>query len=240
MNINAQTILVTGANGGIGKALINAFLAAGAKKIYACARDTASLEHLRNNEKILPVQLDISRPAAIENVVAACGDTTILVNNAGMGGSGLLGAPQAARAEMEVNYFGTLAMCSAFAPVLGNNGGGCIVNIISVIGLVNMPSIGTYCASKAALHSLTQGLRGVLAGQKTTVIGVYPGPVDTRMTDGLEMPKARPEAVALEILEGMKNGTEDIYPDAFAKSIQKGLAADPKKVERELSEYYSD
>lgn len=237
MNINEQTILVTGANGGIGKALVNAFLAAGAKKIYACARSTTSLEYLRNNKKIQLVQLDISKPADIEKTVATCGDTTVLVNNAGMGGSGLLGSPQTARTEMEVNYFGTLAMCSAFAPVLGKNGGGCMINIISVIGLVNMPSIGTYCASKAALHSLTQGLRGVLAGQNTAVIGVYPGPVDTRMTDGLEMPKASPESVALEILDGMKSGAEDVYPDAFAKSIQKGLAADPKKVERELSGY---
>ena len=127
-------------------------------------------------------------------------------------------------------------MCPAFAPVLGNNGGGCIVNIISVIGLVNMPSIGTYCASKAALHSLTQGLRGVLAGQKTTVIGVYPGPVDTRMTDGLEMPKARPEAVALEILEGMKNGTEDNSPNAMRGSIPRALSA-AKKSARDVPKY---
>lgn len=235
MNINEQTILVTGANGGIGKALVNAFLAGGAKKIYACARNAASLAFLHGNEKIQIVQLDISKPADIEKAVAACGDITLLVNNAGMGGGGLLGSLQTARAEMEVNYFGTLAMCSAFAPILGKNGGGCIVNIISVIGLVNMPSIGTYCASKAALHSLTQGLRGALTAQKTTVIGVYPGPVNTRMTAGLEMPKASTESVAQEILEGIKAGAEEIYPDAFAKSIQKGLAADPKKMERELS-----
>ena len=135
------------------------------------------------------------------------------------------------------NYFGTLAMCSAFAPVLGKNGGGCMVNMISVIGLVNMPSIGTYCASKAALHSLTQGLRGVLTAQKTTVTGVYPGPVDTRMTDGLEMPKASAESVAQEILQGLKNRAEDIYPDAYSKSIQKALAVDAKQVERELAAY---
>ena len=237
MHINEQTILVTGANGGIGQALINAFLAAGAKKIYACARDVASLEHLRNNEKIQLVKLDITNTAHIEKAGATCGDTTVLVNNAGMGGSGLLGSPAAARAEMEVNYFGTLAMCSAFAPVLGKNGGGCMVYMISVIGLVNMPSIGTYCASKAALHSLTQGLRGVLAAQKTTVIGVYPGPVDTRMTDGLEMPKASAESVAQEILQGLKNRAEDIYPDAYSKSIQKALAVDAKQVERELAAY---
>ena len=235
MNINEQTILVTGANGGIGRALGNAFLAVGARKVYACARSEASLESLRGNKNIQIVQLDITNPADIEKTVAACGDITLLVNNAGMGGNGLLGSLQTARAEMEVNYFGTLAMCSAFAPVLRRNGGGGIVNIVSVIGLVNMPPIGTYCASKAALHSLTQGLRGALATQKTAVIGVYPGPVDTRMTAGLEMPKASTESVAQEILEGIKAGAEEIYPDAFAKSIQKGLAADPKKMERELS-----
>ena len=237
MNIDSQTILVTGANGGIGRALVKTFLAAGAKKIYACARNTDSLRPLLQDDRVCAVELDVCNPASVANAAASCGDVTILVNNAGTGGGGLLGSQENARREMEVNYFGTHAMCTAFAPILGKNGGGCIVNTISVIGLVNMPSIGTYCASKAALHSLTQGLRGVLAAQKTNVVGVYPGPVDTRMADGVAMPKASPESVAEEILAGLQAGLDEIYPDEFAQNIQKRLAACPKDVERQLANY---
>lgn len=237
MNIKDQIILVTGANGGIGRALVNAFLAAGARKIYACARDIASLGILPVDDRISRLKLDICNTASIEKVAMAARDVTLLVNNAGTGGGGLLGSQQIARREMEVNYFGTHAMCTTFAPILGNNGGGCIVNVISVIGLVNMPSIGTYCASKAALHSLTQGMRGALSSQKTVVVGVYPGPVDTRMTDGLAMAKASPESVAEEILTGVAAGLEEIYPDSFAKKIHEGLLANPKEVAREMAKY---
>lgn len=237
MNIKDQIILVTGANGGIGKALVNAFLAAGAARIYACARDLASLDVLPVDARISKVKIDICNTASIEKAAMAARDVTLLVNNAGTGGGGLLGSQQIARREMEVNYFGTHAMCTTFAPILGKNGGGCIVNIISVVGLVNMPSIGTYCASKAALHSLTQGMRGTLSGQKTAIVGVYPGPVDTRMTDGLAMAKASPESVAQEILAGVAAGHEEIYPDSFAKKIHEGLLANPKEVVRELAKY---
>ena len=237
MNIKNQTILVTGANGGIGKALVNAFLAAGAAKIYACARDITSLDVLPVDGRINKLKLDICNTASIEKAAMAARDLTLLVNNAGTGGGGLLGSQQIARREMEVNYFGTHAMCTTFAPILGKNGGGCVVNIISVIGLVNMPSIGTYCASKAALHSLTQGMRGALSGQKTAVVGVYPGPVDTRMTDGLAMAKASPESVAEEILTGLTAGLEEIYPDSFAQKIHAGLLANPREVAREMARY---
>ncbi|OXS27721.1 MAG: short-chain dehydrogenase [Desulfovibrio sp. MES5] len=237
MNIKDQIILVTGANGGIGRALVNAFLAAGARKIYACARDIASLDILPVDDRISRLKLDICNTASIEKAAMAARDVTLLVNNAGTGGGRLLGSQQIARREMEVNYFGTHAMCTTFAPILSNNGGGCIVNVISVIGLVNMPSIGTYCASKAALHSLTQGMRGALSSQKTVVVGVYPGPVDTRMTDGLAMAKASPESVAEEILTGVAAGLEEIYPDSFAKKIHEGLLANPKEVAREMAKY---
>ena len=237
MNIKDQIILVTGANGGIGKALVTAFLAAGAARVYACARDITSLDALPANERISKLKLDICNTANIEKAAMVARDVTLLVNNAGTGGCGLLGSQQNARREMEVNYFGTHAMCTTFAPILGINGGGCIVNIISVIGLVNMPSIGTYCASKAALHSLTQGVRAALSGQKTAVVGVYPGPVDTRMTEGLAMPKASPESVAEEVLNGVTAGHEEIYPDSFAKKIHEGLLANPKEVEREMGKY---
>ncbi|AJE04309.1 SDR family oxidoreductase [Geobacter pickeringii] len=237
MELKEQIVMVTGANGGIGSALVRAFLDAGAKKVYACARKAETLAGMLADQRVQPVELDITDPSSIEAAAAAHGDVTILVNNAGANQGGLLGTPLAARTEMDVNYFGNLSMCTAFAPLLGANGGGCIVNIVSILAMVNMPSVGTYSASKAALHSVTQGMRGVLAGQGTRVIGVYPGPVATRMTEGLEMPMATPAGVAQEVIAGIIADCEEIYPDEMSKGVCQGLAADAKAVERQFAAF---
>lgn len=238
MELQNQVVLVTGANGGIGSALVSAFVAAGVKKVYAGARNKETLAGLFNDQRVLPIVIDIVNPSSVKAAVEACPDVTILVNNAGINLGGTpLDAPMSARMEFDVNVFGTLSMCTAFAPTLRANDGGCIVNIISILAMVSMPSNGTYSASKAALHSLTQGMRGTLAGQGTRVVGIYPGPVATRLTEGLEIPKADPKEVAEEVIAGLVADCEEVYPDDMSKSVSHGLAANAKAVERQFAAF---
>lgn len=238
MDISNATILITGANRGIGRRTVDGLLAAGAPRIYAGARDPAKLGDLAADRRIVPLALDIADPGQVAAAAVGCADVTLLINNAGVNRNRpLIGEPEAlanARAEIEVNYLGTLSMCRAFAPVLKANGGGTIVNILSVIGRVNLPALGSYCASKAAEYSMTQGVRAELAGQGTRVLGVLPGAVDTDMTPGGD---ARPEDVAAAIVDAIANDIEDLYPDAMAQGIAKGLASDAKAVEKELAAY---
>ncbi len=238
MDISSATVLVTGANRGIGRRTVDCLLAAGAPRIYAGARDPAKLGALDEDERIIAVALDVTDPAQVAAAAERCADVTLLVNNAGVNRNRpLIGEPEAltnARAEIEVNYLGTLSMCRAFAPVLKANGGGMIVNVLSVIGRVNLPAIGSYCASKAAEYSMTQGVRAELAAQGTHVMGVLPGAVDTEMTPGGD---ARPEDVAAAIVEAIANDIEDLYPDAMAQGLSEGLARDAKAVEREMATY---
>ena len=238
MDVSRATVLITGANRGIGRRMVDCLLAAGAPRLYAGARDPAKLGPLAEDARIVPVALDVTRPEQVEAAALGCADVTLLINNAGVNRNRPLiaeaGALANARAEIEVNYLGTLAMCRAFAPVLKANGGGTIVNILSVIGRVNLPALGSYASSKAAAYSMTQGVRAELAGQGTHVLGVMPGPVDTDMTPGGD---ARPEDVAAAVVEAIGNGAEDLYPDAMAQGIAAGLARDAKAVERELAAY---
>ena len=238
MDISNATVLITGANRGIGRRIVDCLLAAGAPRIYAGARDSAKLAGLAGDARIVPVALDVTRAEQVEAAAERCADVTLLINNAGINRNRpLIGEPEAlanARDEIEVNYLGTLSMCRAFAPVLKANGGGMIVNVLSVIGRVNLPAIGSYAASKAAEYSMTQGIRAELAGQGTHVLGVLPGPVDTDMTPGGD---ATPEDVAASIVEAIGNRVEDLYPDAMAQGLAEGLASDAKAVEMELASY---
>ena len=142
-----------------------------------------------------------------------------------------------ARREIEVNYFGTLAMCRAFQLVLKANGGGAIVNMLSILSHVNLPLMGSLCASKAALYSLTQALRAELKAQGTHVMGVLPGAVDTDMTAGVNVPKIQPPYVATAIVDGLKRRADEIYPGDMAAGVFYGLGGDPKAVEHEFANY---
>lgn len=240
MTLNDSIALVTGANRGIGRAFLEALLEAGAKKVYAGARDVATLDDLvaGDHRRVVPVALDVTDPRQIEAAADLARDVTLLVNNAGVAGfAGLLSADSlaAARAEMEVNYFGALAMIRAFAPILKANGGGAVVNLGSIASHVNFPLLGSYSASKAAAHSLTQGVRAELAAQGTRVIGVYPGPVDTDMAKGFDAPKVPPGRIAEAALRALSEGTEDVFPDPMATELWGNLRQDPKAVEKELS-----
>ncbi|MEQ9490741.1 MAG: SDR family oxidoreductase [Alphaproteobacteria bacterium] len=236
--ISGKTALVTGANRGIGKAFVEQLLAAGAAKIYATARNKDSLADLvaNSNGRVIALTLDVTKPDQVATVAKAAADVSLLINNAGVAAyESILQAPSAdsARDEMETNYFGPFNTIRAFAPVLKSNGGGVIVNVSSIAAHVTFPVLGTYSASKAAVHSLTQSVRAELAAQGTLVVGVYPGPVDTDMAEHVPMEKTPTSVVAKAVLDGIEAGEEDIYPDPTAIDMHAGLLADPKAAERQ-------
>jgi NAD(P)-dependent dehydrogenase (short-subunit alcohol dehydrogenase family) len=239
MNIANATVFVTGANRGIGRQLIELLLKRNPAKIYAAARNADSLKDLvaLAPDKVVPIQLDITNQAQVTAAAAAASDTTILINNAGVLSTGtfLEADLDLARRDMETNYFGTLNMARAFAPVLKSNAPAALTNVLSVVSLANMNIIAAYSASKAAAYSLTQALRAELAPAGISVHGVYPGPVETDMTDGFEMDKADPTAVANEILDGIEANREDIFPDAMAASVADAWLSEPKSLERQFS-----
>ncbi|MCZ6605733.1 MAG: SDR family oxidoreductase [Alphaproteobacteria bacterium] len=239
--IEGQVAFVTGANRGIGRAFVEELLAAGAAKIYAAARNPETLADLvaSGNGRVVPVELDVTKPDMIERAAAAHRDVSVLINNAGIATfEGLIAASDGApaRDEMETNYFGTLNMIRSFAPVLSANGGGAIVNLSSIAGQVNFPMLGSYSATKAAVHSLTQGVRAELAAQGTLVVGVYPGPIDTDLAANLPMEKTAPETVAKAVVEAVEAGVEDVYPDPTAIEMHLALLGDPKAVEKQAGE----
>ncbi len=241
MELKDTIALVTGANRGIGQAFVEALRNAGVEKIYAAARDTATLAETvaGGGGRIKAVKLDVTDPEQVRAAAALASDVTLLINNAGVaifGGFIATGDLEGARREMDVNYFGTLAMSRAFAPLLKRNGGGAIVNLASIASHVNFPIIGPYSASKAAVHSMTQGLRAELSNQGTQVIGVYPGPVDTDMAKNFDVPKVPPAQIAEAVLKALAEGTEDVYPDPMAAEIHGNLLHDPKAVEKQIGE----
>jgi NAD(P)-dependent dehydrogenase (short-subunit alcohol dehydrogenase family) len=241
MQLRDCVALVTGANRGIGEQFVKALRAAGARTVYAGARNVGNLRIAGgDNGVVVPLGIDTTREADIAAAARRCRDVTLLVNNAGVNfNTPLVGIASLAnaRAEIETNYFGTLAMCRAFAPILKANGGGTIVNMLSILARVNLPLMGSLCASKAAAFSMTQGVRAELRAQGTRVIGVMPGAVETRMTEMLPPPKMNPADVVKAALQAVEDGVEDVYPGDMAQGVAAGLVKDPKGVEVQFSAY---
>jgi len=240
VSIKDAVVFVTGANRGIGRAIAEEAVARGAKRVYAAARDVSSLEGLLEQYpgQTVAVQLDVTNSQQIQEAAAHAKDVQILINNAGIAGhAGFIyhHDQDAAHREMETNYFGPLNVTRAFAEAMIANGNGAVATVISISGLTNFPPAATYSASKAAAHSLTQGMRAELAPQGVPVFGIYPGPIDTDMASGIDMEKETPGNVANRIFDGMESGVEDISTDAFADQIVQGIKADAKAVEKEIA-----
>ena len=214
MTVEGKTIVVTGANRGIGRALADEALARGAARVYACARQP--LAH--PDGRVTPVMLDVTSAEQVQAAARTVGSLDVLVNNAGIQPYDDLTDRAALDRSLEVNLFGTWAVTRAFLPALTRSQGA-IVNVLSVLALAPLPVIPAYSASKAAAFSLTQSLRALLARRGVRVHAVLAGPADTDMTQGLEVPKASPGAVARAIFDGIDNGEEDIFPDLMSASI---------------------
>jgi NAD(P)-dependent dehydrogenase (short-subunit alcohol dehydrogenase family) len=240
MQIENSTALVTGGNRGIGEAFVRALLAAGAAKVYVAARNPEDAAHLAAEApgRAVPLKLDVTKPDQIAAAAAACGDVSILINNAGaFHNVTLLGAPDlsAARDEMEVNYFGPLTMARAFAPILAKNGGGAIVNVLSSGGLVALPGMGGYSPSKFAGRAATTCIRAELAGQNTQVSALIVGSVDTRMAAHVAGHKETPADIAKAGLMAIKRNIDELDTDRMAIEVRASLARDPKALERSLA-----
>ena len=232
--IKDSTGLITGATGAIATALIAALRARGAKKIYAAARNPSALVA---SDRLVPLKMDVNSDDEVNKAAAVATDVTLLINNAGVNHNTafLLAADLSiAREEFECNYIAPLRVTRAFAPALIANKGA-VLNMLTILSRVNLPFMGSYCASKAAALSLTQGLRGELGPKGVRVAAALPGAVDTRMTAGLPIPKMSPADAAKEILDGFESGEEEIYVGDMARGLAEGLAKDPKGVERQLA-----
>jgi NAD(P)-dependent dehydrogenase (short-subunit alcohol dehydrogenase family) len=224
MDITNTVALVTGANRGLGRAFAEGLVLAGAKKVYAAARDPATIAI----DGVERVALDVTDPAAVAAAARAAGGVNLLVNNAGISrGSPLLGADAiaAARAELETNFFGPFLLARAFAPVLAANGGGAIVNVLSVLSWLNASGAATYSTSKSAAWSLTNGLRQELRAQGTRVVGVHVGYMDTDMAKHVPGPKSDPRDVVRQTLEALAAGRDEVLADELTRQVKQGLAA---------------
>jgi NAD(P)-dependent dehydrogenase (short-subunit alcohol dehydrogenase family) len=224
MQLKNTVVFVTGANRGLGRAFAQAALAAGAAKVYAAARDPKSVDL----PGVVPVALDVTDPAQVAAAAQQCRDVTLLINNAGISRQGQLLSGDdgfvAARAELETNFFGPWALTRAFAPVLKANGGGGVLNVLSVLSWLTLPAVATYSASKAAAWSLSNGLRNELRGQGTQVTSLHVGYMDTDMTRGLDAPKAAPAEVARLALQGVEAGAVEVLADELSRQVKAGLS----------------
>ncbi len=224
--VKNKTVLITGANRGIGKAITEAFLQAGAVKVYAAVRNPETVAPLVEmyGEKVVPLQLDLADPLSIKATATQASDVEIVVNNAGvLTNTRILDENAIDRLEFEldINLYGLVRIAQAFAPILKNNGGGALVQLNSVVSLRSFPNVATYSASKAASYAITQALREQLAEQGTAVISVHPGPIATELLDGtgFEEVAEPPSQVAEGIINALQKGEALLFPDSMAKQV---------------------
>ena len=225
-SIENSVAMVTGANRGIGKAIVEGLLNAGASKVYAAARNLESLNPLvsQYGDRIVPVNVDLNDPATIADAAGVAHDVNIVVNNAGMLNNAdplASDAIELFQQEIDGNVYGLMRVAQAFAPVLKHNGGGALVQLNSVASMKSFADFATYSASKAASYSITQALRDKLTEQGTQVVSVHPGPIATDMAKdaGLGEIAEPPSLVADAIVEAIENGAFHAFPDTMAKQI---------------------
>ena len=224
MKIENSVVFITGANRGIGLETARQALARGAAKVYAAARDPATI----TLPGVIPVKLDVTRPQDAIAAAAQCGDVTFLVNNAGIGrlGSALSAEADAVlREQLETNVFGILNLSQAFADVLGRNGGGAMLNMLSILSWINTPAIAGYGVSKAAAWALTNSLRHELRGQGTQVVGFHAGYIDTDMIRAFDVPKSSTADVVKLALDAVEAGAEEVAVDEASRQVKAALSA---------------
>ncbi len=224
MQLRNAVVFISGANRGLGLAFARAALAAGAAKVYAAARDPASV----TLPGVVPVALDVTDAAQVAAAAARCGDVTLLVNNAGIS----LNAPvlatdaiEAARRSFDTNVFGLWQLSQAFAPVLRANGGGAVLNVLSALTWVSLPGTAGYSASKAAAWAVSNALRGELREQGTQVTSLHVGYMDTDMTRGVDAPKSSPDAVAQAALAALQEGAAEVLADDISRQVKASLSS---------------
>lgn len=226
MELKNAVVFITGANRGLGLAFAREALARGARKVYAAARDPSAVR-LAGVE---PVKLDVTRPEEVAAAAARARDATLLINNAGIAATGGFLAPDSAdsaRLHLETNLIGPLLMAQAFAPALAANGGGALLNVLSIASWINRPLLGVYGMSKSAAWALTNGLRHELRGQGTQVLGLHMGFVDTDLTRGIEAPKTAPETIVRQALDALEAGEEEVLADEATRQVKQGLSVHP-------------
>ncbi|MFI6980504.1 SDR family oxidoreductase [Embleya sp. NPDC050154] len=227
MKIAGSVALVTGANRGLGRAFTRALVERGARTVYAGARDPGTV----TDPGVVPIELDITDPDQVAEVARRLDDVDLLVNNAGVSRAASFLTAESldpARAEIETNYFGTLSLSRAFAPVLARNGGGALVNMLSVLSFMTVPRVGSYSASKAAAWSLTNALRLELAAQGTLVVGVHAGFIDTDMAAGVQLTKIAPADVAAQTFDAVEAELYEVLVDHYSRDAKAALSADPE------------
>ena len=237
MHVQGSIALVTGANRGLGRAFARELVGRGAAKVYGAARRPETVV----DGGVTPVGLDITNSERVAELAMQLPDVTLLVNNAGvMKASSFIGTPSLApaRLEMETNYFGTLGMCRAFTPVLAANGGGAIVNMLSVSSFVTNPLDASYGASKAAAWSMTNGIRIELSRQGTLVVAVHASFIDTDMASGIEAPKVSPEAVARQAFDAVEAGAVEVLADDRSRFVKDSLSHDQELIYPSIQEFW--
>jgi NAD(P)-dependent dehydrogenase (short-subunit alcohol dehydrogenase family) len=236
MKIAGSKVLLTGANGGISRAFVDELLRRGAQKIYLGVR-TLNGHSFPDDPRLVPVRLDIADEASIDEAVKRVSDINILINNAGYAAfTGVLSAESvdAARREMEVNYFGPFLLTRALKGTAVFSESGAIVNVASFLGLVTLPLAGTYSASKSAALALTKTIRAELKGRGTRVIAVLPVQVDTPMGAALPEPRVKPTEVAVETLDAVESGLEEVFPGKPTKMAAAAFKADPAAMQAQF------
>jgi NAD(P)-dependent dehydrogenase (short-subunit alcohol dehydrogenase family) len=224
MKIENAVVLVTGANRGIGRAFARELLARGAGKIYAGARDPATV----TQSGVQALRLDVNSREDVAAAAALAPDVTLVINNAGIaqaGGFLAADSEEVARRIFETNFFAMLRVSKAFAPILKANGGGALLNVLSIASWVNGGQLAAYSASKSAAWSLTNALRNELAAQKTQVLGLHMAYVDTDMTRGFNAPKSSPEEIVRRALDGLESGVDEVLADELTLQVKLGMTA---------------
>jgi hypothetical protein len=236
MEITGKRVLITGANRGLGRSLALACMRAGSAQVLAGTRSLDGFDSLRD-EGITPVELDVTSDIDVTAAAQRAGRVDILINNAGVAvfGGVLKAAFEEIQREIDVNYLGVLRVVRAFAPAMVEHGTGMIVNVASQLAKVNLPAAGTYCATKAALLSLSQAMRGDLEHRGVRVIAVLPGTLDTDMTRGIQGKKLSPDTAADEILEAIREEKYETPIGDEARKLISDVAADPAAVEKAFS-----